>query len=196
MSLFMPKDPSDVGALVKAYPLCWIVSGEPEQRFATPLPLLPETDSDGNIVSLFGHIALSNPQQKALVEDSSATILCMGPQGYISPCLVADPTWAPTWNYAVCRFETEIRFVPDETDKALSQLALALEGGEADAWTPARMGERYDQLRQRIVAFRAHVRQSHARFKLGQDEKEIVFENIVGGLADRQLADWMKRSRR
>jgi transcriptional regulator len=195
MSLFEPKDPRDVGALVKAYPLCWIVSGEPEQRYATPLPLLPETDLADNIVSLFGHIALSNPQQKALEEDPRATILCMGPQGYISPTLVSNPTWGPTWNYAVCRFETEIRFVPEETDKALSQLAAALEGERPDSWTPARMGERYHQLRQHIVAFRAGVRESHARFKLGQDENDIVFEDIVGGLSNRQLADWMKRSR-
>ena len=195
MSLFVPKMPSDVGALVKAYPLCWMLSGDAEQRHATPLPLLPETNSAGNVVSLFGHIALSNPQQRALKQDGRATILCMGPQGYISPELVSNPTWGPTWNYAVCRFETEVRFVPDETDKALSQLAVALEGAEPDAWTPARMGERYHELRQYIVAFRATVLETHARFKLGQDENDLVFREIVDGHADRQLAEWMKRSR-
>ena len=195
MSLFVPRDPSDVGELVRAYPLCWILSGEGRDRFATPLPLLAEKDPDGRVVSLFGHIAKSNPQQKSLENDGRATILCMGPQGYISPKLVSRPTWGPTWNSAVCRFETEVRFVPEETDKALSQLSAALEGIEPGSWTPTRMGDRYHELKQRIVAFRAEVLETHAKFKLGQDENDVVFKEIVDGLPDRTLADWMSRTR-
>lgn len=195
MSLFAPRDPADLSRLVQAYPLCWIVSCNGENRHATPLPLLAEQDADGRVVSLFGHIARSNPQQSALEQNPRATILCMGPQGYISPMLVSNPTWGPTWNYAVCRFETEILFVPEETDKAVSQLAMALEGAAPDSWTPERMGERYHQLKQRIVAFRAKVLETHAKFKLGQDENEMVFEDIVRGLDDRTLADWMVRAR-
>lgn len=195
MSSFVPRDPSDVIALVEANPLCWLVSGSGGDRFATPLPLLPERDSVGHLVSLFGHIAKSNPQQKALEREPGATILCMGPQGYVSPRLVSNPTWGPTWNYAVCRFETEVRFVPEETEQAVWRLAAALEGTEPDCWTPERMGERYHQLKQRIVAFRAEIVEAHARFKLGQDENEAVFKDIVEGLEDRTLADWMRRTR-
>jgi transcriptional regulator len=195
MSLFIPREPSDVSELVRAYPLCWIVSGMVGERYATPLPLLPEQDEDSRVKSLFGHIARSNPQQEALERDPRATILCMGPQGYVSPRLVSNPTWGPTWNYAVCRFETEVRFVPDETDHALSLLAAALEGVGREAWTPERMGERYDQLRRHIVAFRADVLETHAKFKLGQDENDVVFQDIVRGLDDRILADWMLRTR-
>jgi transcriptional regulator len=195
MSQFLPREPSDVSELVRAYPLCWIVSGSDADRHATPLPLLPEQDSEGRVTSLFGHIARSNPQQQALERHPRATILCMGPQGYVSPRLVSNPTWGPTWNYAVCRFETEVRFVPEETDAALSQLAAALEGVERDSWTPEKMGERYNQLKHRIVAFRAEVLETYAKFKLGQDENDVVFENIVDGLEDRTLADWMLRNR-
>lgn len=195
MILFSPREPSDVRALVAAYPLCWIVSDSDGERYATPLPLLAE-GGDGQIASLFGHMARSNPQQKALEKDSRATILCMGPQGYISPRLVSNPTWGPTWNYAVCRFETEMRFVPEETGAAVSKLAAALEGSAPGAWTPERMGERYDQLKPRIVAFRARILTEHPRFKLGQDESDGVFEEIADGLSDRTLAAWMRRSRR
>jgi len=195
MNPFQPRDGSDVVELVRAYPLCWVMSGDASDRYARPLPLLPEQDSEGYLISLFGHMARSNPQQKALERDSRATILCMGPQGYISPRLVSNPTWGPTWNYAVCRFETEVRFVPEETEEAVWRLAAALEGAGFESWTPERMGERYHQLKQRIVAFRAKVLETHARFKLGQDENDIVFEDIVDGLGDRALADWMSRTR-
>jgi transcriptional regulator len=194
-SPFVPSESADVARLVDAYPLCWVLSGGAQDRLATPLPLLAETDEAGAAQSLFGHMAKGNPHCAALERDGRATILAMGPQGYISPRLVSNPTWGPTWNYAVCRFEVDVRFVPDETDAALSKLAAALEGNDPDAWTPDHMGDRYDQLKPRIIAFRAHVREAHARFKLGQDESEVVFGDIVGGLADRILAEWMIRAR-
>lgn len=194
MDQFQPADPGDVGALVEAYPLCWVVSGD-SARHATPLPLLPESDTAGNVISLFGHMALANPQRAALERDGRATILAMGPQGYISPRLVSDLTWGPTWNYAVCRFETELRFVPEETEDALWRLTAALEGTQSGAWTPARMGDRYHQLKQRIVAFRATVIKAHPKFKLGQDERNLVFDDIVARLEDSELAQWMRRAR-
>ena len=195
MNVFEPRDSSDVAELVRAYPLCWVVSGGRGERYATPLPLLPELDADRRVSALFGHIARSNPQQQALERDSKATILSMGPQGYVSPRLVSNPTWGPTWNYAVCRFEAEVRFVPEETEQAVWRLSAALEGVEPGAWTPERMGERYHELKKRIIAFRAQVIETHARFKLGQDESDLVFKDIVEGLDDRALAEWMSRTR-
>lgn len=196
MTLFLPKEPSDVSRLVEAYPLCWIVSGREIERYATPLPLLPVEDDEGRLVALLGHFARANPQQRALENDPRATILCMGPNGYVSPTLVSNPTWGPTWNYAGCRFETRIRFVPEENDSALHRLSVTLEGNGADCWNPSLMGDRYHELKKHIVAFRADVLETHARFKLGQDESEVVFNDIVKGLADRTLAEWMMRARR
>ena len=192
---YRPRDPSDVAQLVAAYPLCWVVAGGPEGRLAAPLPLLAETDPNGQVESLLGHMARVNPLRSALENEPRATILCMGPQGYVSPRLVSNPTWGPTWNYAACRFEVVIRFVPEETDSALWRLAEALEGDGPGAWTPDRMGDRYGQLKERIIAFRAHVRESDPRFKLGQDESDVVFSDIVESLADRTLADWMRQTR-
>ncbi len=194
-SPYVPRDNSDVTRLVEAYPLCWIVTGGPVGRLATPLPLLPETDDEGAVRSLLGHIPRAHPQCVALESDPRASILCMGPQGYVSPELVSNPTWGPTWNYATCRFEVEIEFVPDEIDAALSRLAEALEGSDPGAWEPERMGPRKEQLKLRIIAFRAHVRETHARFKLGQDENDVTFAEIVEGHADPELAGWMRRAR-
>lgn len=192
---YAPRGVDDVRTLVDAYPLCWLVTGGSDDRLATPLPLLAEADTGGAVRCLLGHIPRAHPQCAALAQDPRASVLTLGPQGYVSPALVSNPTWGPTWNYAACRFEVEVQFVPEETDFALSQLAEALEGGGDRAWTPARMGVRYEPLKARIIAFRAHVRETHARFKLGQDEDEATFEEIVSGHPDRQLAKWMRRSR-
>jgi transcriptional regulator len=194
MNPFQPRSETDIAALIEAYPLAWILSGTAGAMAATPLPLLAETDGDGMVKSLFGHFARSNPQVARLEAEPRATILFMGPNGYIPPRLVSNPTWGPTWNYAVIRFETELRFVPEETESSVERLAAALEDGAADPWTPERMGPRRAELARRIVAFRAQVLETHARFKLGQDEAKQTFDEIVAGLDDAALAAWMTRT--
>lgn len=193
VGIFDPKSEAGVTKLVAEYPFAWIVSRNFQ---ATPLPLLGEADGSGRIVSLLGHFALSNPHVAALQTDPAALILVQGAQGYISPQLVSNPTWGPTWNYAVARFEVEIEFLPDLTEYAIDQLAKKLEGTDGDAWSPKKnMADRYDVLRQRIIAFRAHVRKAHATFKLGQDESAETFGEIVSGLNDPDLARWMSAER-
>lgn len=192
---YVPREKSDVTRLVRAFPLCWLVSGDGDQRLSTPLPLLAEPAEDGSVRSLLGHIPRRNPQMAALEKDGRAAVLCMGPQAYISPRLVSNLTWGPTWNYAACRFEVDVEFVPDETDAALSRLAAALEGSGQGAWTTDRMGPRYEQLKHYVVGFRAHVRETHARFKLGQDEREETFAEIVEALDNSELALWMTQAR-
>ena len=69
------------------------------------------------------------------------------------------------------------------------------EAGQASPWTVDRMGARYAQLREHIVAFRAHVHAVSATFKLGQDESPGTFAEIVAGHGDAQLVSWMQRFR-
>lgn len=194
MSRFVPHDPADVPALISTHPLAWIVSNGAGGFAATPLPLLAELDEEGRVAALFGHFARANPHVDALMADPGAMILIQGPQGYVSPRLVSNPSWGPTWNYAVVRFAVEIAFVPEETRDAIVRLAAALEGTGPDAWTIERMGARIDQLLPHIIAFRARVVTEDARFKLGQDEASGTFDEIVAGLADGALADAMCRA--
>lgn len=185
---FVPRSPEDIVRIVAAHPLAWVISHDFQ---ATPLPLLAETDASGSVVSLLGHFSRRNPQLPALQRDPDALILFQGPQGYISPRLVSNPTWAPTWNYAVVRFEVTVAFAPDETDAAVRRLAAHLESERPNPWRVEELGKRYDQLRQHIIAFRAHVRAMRATFKLGQDEECATFSEIVIGLVNTPLARLM-----
>jgi transcriptional regulator len=187
---FAPRAPADIATLIAEHPLAWVVSRDFQ---ASPLPLLAETDAGGTVVALFGHFARRNPQVAALQKDPEALILVHGPHGYIAPRLVSNPIWAPTWNYAVARFEVRIEFVPAETDSAVRRLAAHLERGWSDPWQVEKIGARYGQLLPHIVAFRAHVKATHATFKLGQDETDATFREIVAGLPGSELAELMSR---
>jgi len=162
------------------------------QFFSTPLPLLGETDErTGEIETLIGHFALSNPHVKALQAVPRALVLFSGPQGYMSPEGVTKPKWAPTWNYTIAQFEVDIEFTPAANDQAIERLVQRMERDRVQPWTPAQMGERYAQLVSRIISFRAPVRHSTSRFKLGQDETASVLDELVAQLEDPVLASWM-----
>jgi len=189
---FEPRSDADLVRLIDEFPLAWVVSSSAQGSAATPLPLLGETDEAGRVVALFGHFALANPQVALLRAAPAATILFTGPHGYISPEPVSQPGWAPTWNYAVAQFDVEIEFVPHQNDVALERLVTKMEAGRREPWTIARMGPRYAQLVQRIIAFRAHVRRANARFKLGQDESPRSLAELLAALGDAPLAQWMR----
>jgi transcriptional regulator len=189
---FEPRSAADLLRLVEEYPLAWVVSYGGAGFGATPLPLLPETDAGGQITTLIGHFALSNPQVAQLRAAPRARLLFNGPHGYISPELVSQPGWAPTWNYTTAQFDVEIEFRPDENAMALERLVTRMERDRRDPWTIGRMGERYSRMVGRIIAFRAHVRSASGRFKLGQDETPASLSEILTGLDDVALVRWMK----
>lgn len=92
------------------------------------------------------------------------------------------------------RIVADVAFVEDETDASLRQLTGRLEPD--NAWTVARMAERYDQLARHVIAFRATVRDCEAVFKLGQDETDATFAEIVAGHPDPRLTRHMRAQRR
>lgn len=190
--IFDPPDEAAVLRLIAEHPLAWLVSTDGAQFAATPLPLLAECDEQGRLVSLLGHIGRSNPQLGLIEAHPRAMALFNGPHGYISPSMVSNLTWGPTWNYATAQFTVDVTLVPDETDHALARLAEAVERDRPVPWQAARMGPRYAELSQRIVAFRARIVEQSSRFKLGQDERPETFRQIITALGEDPLARWME----
>jgi transcriptional regulator len=191
--------PADLLDLITAYPLATMVSHGANDDMggfaATPLPMLPDVDEAGRLIRLVGHMSLGNEQVEKLRANPSAYFLFHGPQGYVSPRLVPDKTWAPTWNYIVVRVSAEVKFRPEQNDAALRRLVAQMEKGHADAWSVEQMGERYDRISGHVIAFDAIVTSIHATFKLGQDEKPLMFEAMLEGLHQPELQDWMRRFR-
>lgn len=185
--------PQDLLRLIAENPLAWLVSARDGQFRAAPLPLLPEVNADGELVSLFGHCSRTNPLVAALGADPCGLVLFSGPQGYLSPSLVSDPVWVPTWNYAVAAIEVDVSFVEDETRTSVVQLADAMEADLPDPWTIERAGARVEPMLKRIIAFRALVRSVNATFKMGQDESLTAISELISGTGNADLAGWMTR---
>lgn len=189
-------EPSDVTDLIADYPLAWLIADSDGATPPSLLPLIPEIGPDGWPLALIGHIPRRNPLVATLTADPGARILFQGPQAYVSPSMVSDPNWAPTWNFAQIHIRARIRFEPGRSAASLTELLDVMEQRQPSGWTPAMLGDRYQAMEDAILAFRADVVSLSGRFKLGQDEKPERLAEILARHPDDALVRWMKRANR
>ena len=175
---FQPRGEADLIDLVSRNPLAWLVASD---LSAILLPIRPVVE-EGGLVGLSGHM----PRRIAgcFADDPNAVLLFGGPSAYLSPSWFADRRQAPTWSSASCAFRCTIRLIDDPAAlrASLADLVDAMEEGRPHPWRLDEVGERYDQLAARIVAFRADIIDRRAAYRLGQDEDEQTFADIVAGL--------------
>jgi predicted FMN-binding regulatory protein PaiB len=182
---FSARSDEDTTRFISANPLAFVVTGNAGDADATLLPLRPEQVNAGRLATLTGHYPRTNPQVAQLQADSRATLLFLGPHGYVSPSWFADRTQAPTWNYATANLGVRIEFLdtPEDLDRIVRDLVDSMERGRERHWSVDEMHARYALLLQRIIPFRATVLDIRAKFKLGQDERDDTFPEIMQGLA-------------
>lgn len=192
MSRFAPRNPGDVAAMIREEVLGLVTTHDNQGFITTPLPLLAECNEAGEVTALIGHFATANPHVARAQANPRAQVTFFGPHAYISPSMVSKPDWGPTWNYRLAQFEVDIAFEPGNEDAAIRDLAEVLEG---DRWQVEQMGARYAGLVQHVIAFRATVVGASARFKLGQDESDQSFGEILAALGDTPLSRAMRTQR-
>lgn len=61
-------------------------------------------------------------------------------------------------------------------------LSDAMESGRPNAWHPQELGARYSKLIPHVVAFRADIVSTRAKFKLGKNERLDVLHEAISGL--------------
>lgn len=191
MNAFTAIDDAALAQLIAGHPLAWIVARAAPEA-ATPMPMLAELDERGAPRSLLGHLPKRHPLVGHLGGDPRAVFLFQGPHGYISPEVLGDKDWAPTWNFAVATIEADVLFDEALTDTALRTLVAHMERDRLEPWHVEAMGDRYATLRDKVIGFRATITARHARFKLGQDEDQPVFDQIVAAEGDSELGRWMR----
>ncbi len=192
-SRFTQFDARDIRALVAEYPLAWVLTPGGGIAGASQLPLIGVYDDAGRLVALIGHLARSNPLATSLAETRRATILFSGPGDYVSPEHAGRRDWAPTWNHAHVRIEADIAIDAALTEVSLAVLIEAMEAARGRPWHADEIADRYAQMREQIIGFRATVTALEGRFKLGQDERPDTLQAILQTHPDRDLVRWMQR---
>ncbi len=91
-------------ALMRAHPLCTLVTLGAEGLVANHIPMLMRP-GQGGFGTLVAHVARANPVWKETDFSMPVLVIFQGPQAYISPSWYATKQEhgkvVPTWNYAV-----------------------------------------------------------------------------------------------
>ena len=196
--LFAPSA-GDIARLVAVYPFAQLFSWSECGAWCTPLPLLlEEGEGDGGV--LVGHLARGNPHVAQLRRQPRALAVFLGAHGYVSPGWMRDRNQAPTWNHETLQCDVEVAF-DDAPDTALDKLVAHMERGATRPWRAEELGARRPHLAAAVVGFRARIVAMHGKFKLGQNERGDVREDILAALdaglgAGAPLAAAMRRANR
>jgi predicted FMN-binding regulatory protein PaiB len=184
--IYTPADPAAVSRFIAANPFAQVVSWAGEEVQATPLPLLAEADETGAPIALIGHFAKANPHVELLKRSTRAVCIFQGLHGYISPSWMRDRTQAPTWNFEAvhCVVDIELASHEGQTIQAIEDLVEHLEAERRQRWRSPEMGERHAILLRGVIGFRARVLETRVKFKMGQNERDDVYADIVTGLLD------------
>ncbi|WP_457355963.1 FMN-binding negative transcriptional regulator [Roseateles sp. P5_D6] len=195
---FQPANRGEIDRVVADFPLATLVSADEGRMLATPLPLILERDAASGEARLIGHLSRRNPQFALLQRQPRALATFTGAQGYIASSWMGNRRYAPTWNYEFVQFELDVSIEdsPEQLLRALELLSAHVEAPYPNAWRPAEMGPRLEQLAQYIVPFSARILETRAQFKLGQGDPADARADAYAGLSrygGHQLAAAMRR---
>lgn len=196
-------DASDVGFchdVIRTHPFAALTtitaSGE---LLVSHLPFLLD-ERRGARGTLIAHIARGNPQHDDLARGVKALVVFTGPHAYVSPTWYEVHPAVPTWNYCAVHAYGVARILDDDsTHDYLGRLAQQHD----PAWRLEALEPEYRRKMVRaIVAFEIAIDTMQGKAKLSQNRSAEDVANVIAALesseapADRELAKWMKRSRR
>lgn len=177
--------------LLADYPLVWLVSPGAAPQ-ATLTPVVTQATPEGYV--LRGHLPRRHPHAAVLADRPEAMVLALGPNAYISPSWLEDPTQAPSWNYAALRIEATVRLLPDpaDTEAVLREQIRQYEAAVPQPWSEAGMGARFQSLAAAVIGFEASPVAAETRFKLGQSDRDDVFAQSLSALKGQPIETWMR----
>lgn len=151
---------------------------------ASHLPLLVETNDNGEMTHLTGHLMRGTDHYKAFEENEQVLAVFSGTNHYISASNYEIPGRASTWNYETVHISGRMYFVG--MDELLGVLEKTQDYFENNALSPAafkKLPKEYiDKNVKAISGFKIKVENVRATFKLSQDKSPEDIIRVTEGL--------------
>ncbi|NLH82084.1 MAG: FMN-binding negative transcriptional regulator [Phyllobacteriaceae bacterium] len=197
---FRESDLSSIHEAMRACGLAQLVTATANGIQCTPLPLLLDA-SEGEMGTLYGHVAKANPQGREPVVGDALAIF-MGPDAYVSPSWYEskrrDGKVVPTWNYLAVHAHGPVEFF-DDTDRLLdivTRLTDRHEAARPEPWSVADAPADFIRAQLKgIVGLRLPIARIEAKRKASQNRNPEDRAGVKAGLAssdrveDRRAAD-------
>ena len=195
---FRIDDRDEIRRALRMARLASLVTCGDEGLVATPMPLLL-SETEGELGTLYGHLARANPQWKTDAREAMA--IFMGPDAYISPSWYATKQETgkvvPTWNYIAVHAYGPVEFFddPERLLDVVTRLTRLHEADRREPWAVSDAPDRFVQAQLRgIVGVRLPVTRVEAKSKMSQNRNQADRAGLVRGLgaseraSDREVA--------
>ncbi len=192
---FEETRPEVLHQLLRAHPLCTLVTLSDDGLVANYIPLLLRADQ-GPFGTLVGHVARANPVWRATNFVVPVLALFQGPQHYISPSLYATKPEhgkvVPTWNYAVVQVRGLLTVRDDAAwvRQQVTELTAHQEAARATPWAVADAPRDYtDTLIKALVGIEIPITHITGKWKVSQNQPAVNQGSVVAGLQQHGSAD-------
>ncbi len=174
--------------LVRQNPFALLVSIDGNEPIATHLPVVLPAGTDSQTLTgqtLWGHMARANQQWQTLSAERPALLVFTGADAYVSAGLYQQTPAVPTWNYSAVHVSVRPEIVtdPSQTLDILTATVRAVEADRAKPWDMTESVDHFARIAAGVVAFRLHVQEVRAVFKLSQDKPAAIWHRVHDGLA-------------
>lgn len=149
---------------------------------SSPAPFVLEGDT------LALHVARANPLHEIVARSPSVTLICMGPDAYVTPDWYVSPDQVPTWNYVAVEVAGVARPMdPSRLRDHVDRLSEAFEARlPKKPWTSDKMDpRRLSAMLAAIVGIEIAIESVSGAWKLGQHKKPEDRAGVAAGLAAR-----------
>jgi len=193
---FAEEDPALVFRILRENPLANVITSSPE-LIVNPAPTVV-TEVEGKIEIRF-HLALRNPQCKALQNGAPCLSVFTGPNCYVSPSWYSEQPNVPTWNYVAAHAHGTIRVLAEaELELLLQDLTKRHEPAVGGTWRYEDMPADFRrELLAEIRGFCLQVTLLEAKSKLSQNRRPEDRDNVMRRLLEsdtasaRAVGQWM-----
>ncbi len=195
--LYREEDHDAIMAFLRQNDFAALVTFDGQKPIATHLPV--EFSENQQAMTVYGHMARTNPQWKTFGEQE-ALLIFQGPHTYISPRWYSHVN-VPTWNYMIVHVYGRLHII--EGDELYALLSRLVKKHEANT------EYRLESLPQDFVAkeikgvvgFAMDIARIEGAYKLSQNRNEWDYENVIrelekrGDEYSREVATAMRETR-
>lgn len=185
---FRETDRTVIHETMRAAGLASLVTSTASGLLCTPLPLLLDAE-EGEMGTLYGHVAKANPQWKE-PPSGDAMAIFMGPDAYVTPSWYEskgrDGKVVPTWNYVAIHAYGPVEFFedPGRLLELVTRLTERHETARPEPWAVTDAPPDFIQAQLRgIVGVRLPIARIDAKRKMSQNRNPEDRAGVKAALA-------------
>ncbi|MEX5636129.1 FMN-binding negative transcriptional regulator [Parafrankia sp. FMc2] len=204
--IYQNHDHAQLRNEIRRHPLAVLAGNGDPTPLLTHLPVIPHPDEGGAADAplpgsvLLGHMNRANPHWAALTDGSAATLIFLGPHGYVKPALYQTTPAAPTWDFVSIHAHGTAHPIPagEETLDVVRWTVDALERSFGSGWDPRPSLGYFRSIVPGVGAFRFEVTGVDTMYKLSQEQTAERQDQVAASFAAseggcmRELAELMR----